>query len=187
MAFNVQEFKSRGLQFHGARPSLFHIEINNPPAGITNSGAVEKIKLLCRATQIPPAIVESVPVGYMGREIKVSGDRTFPDWNVSVINDEDFAIRDMMENWSLIQNSMVGNLRRDRNYKKEALITQFGKEGGVLKRYEMVGLFPTVVGQIELNWDAKNQIETFDVTFAFDWWEPIKAGNNSGSGGIFGR
>src|SRR5256885_13875012 len=97
MAFNVQDFKSRGLQFHGARLTLFEVEINNPPAGTSSAGVVEKIKLLCRATQLPPAIVEAVPVGYMGREIKVSGDRTFPDWNVSIINDEDFAIRDMLE------------------------------------------------------------------------------------------
>jgi hypothetical protein len=56
----------------------------------------------------------------------------------------------------------------------------------------MVGIFPTVVGPIELSWDAKNQIEVFDTTFSFDWWEPIKAGtnNNGGSGllgGLFGR
>jgi hypothetical protein len=183
MAFNVQDFKSRGLQFHGARPTLFQIEINSPPSGIANNGTIEKLKLLCQGSQIPPAIVESVPVGYFGREIKVSGDRTFPDWNVSVINDEDFAIRDMLESWSTIQNSMVGNLRRDRLYKSEAVITQFGKEGGVLRQYEMVGIFPTVIGPIELNWNAKNQIEMFDVTFSFDWWLPIPAGSTTQNGG----
>jgi hypothetical protein len=65
----------------------------------------------------------------MGREIKVSGDRTVPDWNISVINDEDFGLRDIFEQWSMIQNSMVGNLRRDRNYKADGVITQYGKEG----------------------------------------------------------
>jgi hypothetical protein len=91
MAFNVQDFKSRGLQFHGARPTLFQVEINNPPAGIASNGAIEKLKLLCNATQLHQ-IVDKIPVGYMGREIKVSGDRTVPDWNISVINDEDFAV-----------------------------------------------------------------------------------------------
>src|SRR5688572_16054018 len=119
MSFNVQDFKSRGLPFHGARPSLFQVEINNPPAGTASGNAIEKIKFTVRATQLPPAIVESIPVGYFGREIKVSGDRTYPDWNVSIINDEDFAIRDLMEEWSFIQNSPVANLRRDRRYKKE--------------------------------------------------------------------
>jgi hypothetical protein len=184
MAFNLQEFKSRGLQHHGARPTLFKIEINNPPAGV---GSSEKLSLLCRATQIPAPIVEAIPVGYMGREIKVSGDRTVPDWNINVINDEDFGLRDMFEQWNMIQNSMVGNLRRDRNYKADGVITQYGKEGNVLKRYQMVGAFPTVVGNIELGWDMKNQIETFDVTLSIDWWQPIKAGGNAdGGSGLLG-
>lgn len=174
MSFNVQDFKSRGLTFHGARPTLFQVEINNPPSGTASGAAIEKIKFMVRATQIPPEIVESIPVGYFGREIKVSGDRAYPDWNVSIINDEDFAIRDMMEAWSQIQNSAVANLRRDRQYKREATITQFGKEGNVLKQYEMVGIFPTTVGPIELSWDNKNQIEIFETTFSFDWWIPVK-------------
>jgi hypothetical protein len=174
MAFNVQDFKSRGLTFHGARPTLFQVEINNPPAGTASGRTIEKVKFMLRATQIPPEIVEHVPVGYFGREIKVSGDRTYPDWNVSVINDEDFAVRDMLEEWSQIQNSAVANLRRDRQYKREAVITQFGKEGNVLARYEMVGIFPTTVGAIELSWDNKNQIEVFETTFAFDWWERLR-------------
>ena len=159
------------------------MEINNPPAGTANGAAIEKVKFMCRATQIPPAIVESVPVGYFGRDIKVSGDRVYPDWSVSIINDEDFAIRDMMEAWSQVENSTVENLRRDRNYKKEALITQFGKEGNVLRQYEMVGIFPTTVGPIELSWDNKNQIEVFETVFAFDWWEAVRG---SGGRGLFG-
>jgi hypothetical protein len=177
MAFNVQDFKSRGLTFHGARPTLFQVEINNPPAGTASGVAIEKFKFMCRATQLPPAIVESIPVGYFGRDIKVSGDRTFPDWNVNIMNDEDFAVRDMLERWSTYQNSMVENLRTDRDYKKNAVITQFGKEGDVLRKYEMVGIFPTNVGPIELSWDNKNQIETFDCTFAFDWWDLESTGS----------
>lgn len=178
MAFNVQDFKSRGLTYHGARPTLFMVEINNPPAGTAQGAAIEKIKFMLRATQIPPEIVEPVPVGYMGREIKVSGDRTYPDWNVSVINDEDFLVRNLLEAWSEIQNSPVENLRRDSLYKADATITQFGKEGNTLAQYNMVGIFPTTVGAIELSWDNKNQIETFDCTFAFDWWIRVTSGRN---------
>lgn len=184
MSFNVQDFKSRGLTFHGARPTLFQVEINNPPAGTASGATIEKVKFMCRATQLPPSIVDAIPVAYFGRDIKVSGDRMYPDWNVSIINDEDFAIRDMLENWSSVENSTVENLRRDRQYKREALITQFGKEGNTLRQYEMVGIFPTNVGPIELSWDNKNQIEVFDAVFAFDWWNPIRT---SFGGGDFGR
>jgi hypothetical protein len=46
MPFNVQDFKSRGLTYHGARPTLFHVEINNPPAGTASGAAIEKIKFM---------------------------------------------------------------------------------------------------------------------------------------------
>lgn len=175
MPFNVNDFRTRGLTFHGARPTLFMIEILNPPSGTADGESIEKLSFMARATQIPPSIVESVPVGYFGREIKVSGDRMFPDWNVNIINDEDFKVRDMLEKWSMYKNTMITNLRTDREYKKMATITQFSKEGPELKKYEMDGIFPTTVGPIELSWDNKNQIETFDVTFAFDWWLPLDA------------
>lgn len=171
MPFNLQDFKSRGLTYHGARPTLFKVDINNVPVGTDTGDAIDKIQFMCRATSLPPAIVDSVPVGYFGREIKVAGDRTYPDWNVNVINDEDFAVRDLMERWSSYMNSAVENLRRDIDYKMSATITQYGKDGNELRVYEMVGIFPTAVGPIELSWDNKNQIETFDVTFAYDWWD----------------
>jgi len=181
MAFNLQEFKSRGLTYHGARPTLFSIEINDVPSGTDLGGGMDKIKFMCRASNLPPAIVDSVPVGYFGRDIKVSGDATYPDWNVSVINDEDFAVRDLMERWSRYMNSPVENLRQDINYKMSAVITQYGKDGNELRSYEMVGIFPTNVGTIELSWDNKNQIETFDVTFAYDWWDLASATSNGGT------
>lgn len=180
MAFNLQDFKSSGLALHGARPTLFQVDIASVPTGTDAGTATTKISFMCRATQLPPAIVQSIPVGYMGRDIKVSGDREFPDWNVNIINDEDFAVRDMLEKWSMYQNSMVDNLRTDINYKMSAIITQYGKDGGTLRQYEMIGIFPSTVGPIELSWDNKNQIETFDCTFAYDWWD---LASNSSAGG----
>jgi len=86
-----------------------------------------------------------------------------------------------MERWSRYMNSPVENLRQDINYKMSAVITQYGKDGNELRSYEMVGIFPTNVGTIELSWDNKNQIETFDVTFAYDWWDLASATSNGGT------
>jgi len=46
MAFNLQEFKSRGLTYHGARPTLFSIEINDVPSGTDLGGGMDKIKFM---------------------------------------------------------------------------------------------------------------------------------------------
>jgi hypothetical protein len=41
----------------------------------------------------------SVPVQYFGRELKFAGNRTFSDWTITVINDEDFTVRNAFERW----------------------------------------------------------------------------------------
>ena len=37
--------------------------------------------------------------------------------------------------------------------------------------YMMIGCWPSTVGPIQLAWDANDQIEVFDVTFQYQWWQ----------------
>ena len=50
---------------------------------------------MCRTTTITTSS-SVVPVTYFGR-IKVFGNRTFADWTVTIINDEDFVVRNAMK------------------------------------------------------------------------------------------
>lgn len=172
MSFNIEEFKSRGMPGGGARPSQFLVTINPPTTiGINNA---EKISFVCRATSIPPAIVGSVHVSYFGRQVKYSGDREFPDWTVTVMNDSDFFVRKVLERWSTSMNTLVSNVMRPEvwpvGYKTTAEVTQFRQDGAPISTYFMEGLFPTQIDPIALDWEAMNQIENFDVTFAYDYW-----------------
>jgi len=36
----------------------------------------------------------------------------------------------------------------------------------------MVNIFPIALEGMNLSWDAQNQIQTFGVTFAYDYWLP---------------
>lgn len=178
MAFNVSNFRAQGLVLGGARPSLFQIEMSLP-AGVGAPNAAGRVPFLARAGQIPAATVDPVEVPYFGRKIKYAGDRTFADWTVTVMNDEDFQLRAMFENWSNRINSLVGNISATgpqliAGYKATATVTQYGREGNPLRQYLFNGIFPTTVDAIALDWDNTNAIETFDITFAYDWWEPIK-------------
>jgi hypothetical protein len=49
---------------------------------------------MIKSAQLPESTIGVVPVFYFGRELKYAGNRTFPDWTVTVINDEDFSIRE---------------------------------------------------------------------------------------------
>jgi hypothetical protein len=171
MAFNINDIKSQ-LTFGGARPTLFQIQITNPVNGIADL----KTPFMAKAGQIPQSTLASVEVGYFGRKVKLAGDRTFDDWSVTVFNDEDFLIRNALEQWSASINSHVGNISQfesasPNQYKSQASITQFSKTGVPIRKYTFYGIFPLTVGPIATDWDNNNQVETFDVNFTYDWWE----------------
>jgi hypothetical protein len=195
MAFNIETFKTNGLKEGGARPSLFDVTITFPNflSGKIDSDTQQSIRFLCRATQIPAMTVQSIDVPYMGRKIKVAGDRSFADWSVTIMNDENFKLRAAFEAWSNQLNSIVTNVTTGKpkdieGYKATAIVHQYSKRGKSnlgsfdstpLRSYKFEGIFPTNIDAIALDWDNVNQLETFDVTFAYDYW--VISENNTGA------
>jgi hypothetical protein len=179
MAFNIQEIRSQ-LALGGARNSLFQVQIANPANG---AGDI-KVPFMVKAAQIPASTLGMIEVPYFGRKIKIAGDRTFAEWTVTVINDEDFLIRNAMEQWMNSINSHAGNIREFGSaspllYKSNAQITQFSKTGVPIREYTFNGMFPTEVSAIEMAWETTDAIEEFTVTFQYDFWEV--------SGGVTGN
>lgn len=105
MAFNVNEFAG-ALKAGGARASLFQVQITNPINGVADA----QVPFLCQGAEIPAATIAELTVPYFGRQIKLAGNRTYATWTPTIINDEDFAIRNAMEQWSNAINSFQGNL-----------------------------------------------------------------------------
>lgn len=173
MAFRVQEFRAQ-MNYDGARPNLFQCDLTFPTLA---GGAQQQFTFMARAAQLPGDTVNQIPMYYFGRELKFSGNRSFPEWTVTIINDEDFQVRNAFEAWMSGMNEHVSNLRSpafikgDGGYQQDGFVTQYGKAGDVIKRYKFVGLFPIDIGPIELDWGANDQIEEYAVTLAYQWWE----------------
>lgn len=173
MAFNVSEFAAAGLPLGGARPSLFSVIVDTP-SGVPNIGA--RMNFTCRATTVPESTLGVIEVPYFGRRIKLAGNRTFANWTVTVMNDEDFAIRHAMEIWSNAINRHQANLREtqlstNQSYRTTATVTQFSKVGVPVRTYEFVNIFPVAVSTIDLNWETADAVEEFTVEFAYDYWK----------------
>lgn len=171
MAFNINEIKSQ-LKGGGARPSLFQVRITNP----ATSAADSVVPFMVKASQIPASTLTNIDVPYFGRVIKVAGTRVYDNWSVTVINDEDFNVRNAIETWSRRINTYEGNLRdfptsAPVEYKSRAEVIQFGKTGDVLRTYVFEGIFPLVIGPIELSWENGTAIEEFACEFAVDSWD----------------
>jgi hypothetical protein len=182
MAFNINDIKSQ-LVLGGARNTLFQVTINNP----ANAAGDLKVPFMCKAAQIPAATLGQIEVPYFGRKVKIAGDRTFTEWTATIINDEDFLIRNAMEEWSNQINSFEGNLRgfgaaSPLLYKSTASVQQFSKTGVPIRTYQFNGIFPIEVSPIEMAWESTDQIEEFTVTFAYDSWE-IAGGITGNAGG----
>ena len=179
MAFSVNEFRSQ-MTGDGARPNLF--EVSMPFPGFASpANAQTKLTFMCKTAQLPGSTVGVVPVNYFGRELKFVGNRTFADWTISVINDEDFIVRNAFERWMNGINSHNFNVRNPLalaplGYSVDAEVSQFGKQGNTLKKYRFVGVYPTDITPIDVDWGSNDTIEEFTVNLAYQWWDAVKDG-----------
>lgn len=182
MAFNVTEFRAN-LIGDGARPNLFQVTLNFPTIANNGTAAGQSAQFLVKSSQLPGSNIGTVPMYYFGRELKFAGNRTFSDWTVTVINDENFTIRNSMESWMSSINSHVGNIRNTAaktpsSYSVDATVTQYGKDGTNLQDYKFVGIFPVDLSPIELDWGSNDSIEEYSVTFAYQYWTNANSTDN---------
>lgn len=173
MAFNVEVFRNV-MALDGARPNLFQVELIFP-TWLQQEIASSQLRFLVNSTQLPQSTVGVARQHYFGREVKFPGDRVFPDWDVNVVNDENFVVRNALEAWSNALNNNVGNMRavpaiNKEFYSVDAKIIQFGKGGYPIKSYKMVGVFVNNIAPIQVAWNANDQIEEFGVTFSYQYW-----------------
>ena len=177
---NITEFRSR-LSGGGARANLFEVGITFPDGlGIDERLVSDKIPFLVKAAEIPASNLGNIPVPYRGRVLPVAGDRTFDPWTVTVINDTDFLIRDAMEQWSNSINDLQtaqGTINPE-TYQTKAEVKQLSREGSapgdpekLLRQYNFEGIYPNVVSSIPLDFGATDQIQEFQVTFNYLFYE----------------
>jgi hypothetical protein len=187
MAFQLSEFKTN-LKQGGARPSLFRV-IFDYPTNIPDPPT--KASFLVKSTTIPASTIGSYDVFYHGKAIHVAGDRTFDTWDTTIINDEDFGIRNTLEDWMATISNHTLNTRdkdvfraNDRSdgstakYKSSLKVTQFSKAGDDLRTYIFNGAWPSALSTINLDWSTASEIEEYTCTWVYDSWF-VSAGNAS--------
>ena len=183
---NITDFRSR-MTGGGARSNLFEVEITFPGGlGISESTVSDKVPFLVKAAEIPSSNLGNIPVPYRGRVLPIAGDRTFDPWTVTVINDTDFELRDAFEKLSNFINDVQtaqGTVNPE-TYQTEARVFQKGRQGSgpgdtekTLRQYDFVGIYPNVVSSIPLDFGATDQIEEFQVTFNYLFYEVLGGGS----------
>jgi hypothetical protein len=196
----LSDFKT-ALKGGGARPNLFQVTIPGTiPGGGFGNG--EHFSILCKAAALPASNIAPIDVPFRGRIFKVAGDRTFDTWTITIINDEDFAIRKGMENWMRViaqyadGSGATNPGGTNDGYMRKAKVEQLGRSasstgnsasgGGLVVKatYEFHDIFPTNISQIDLSYDTSDTIEEFTVEFQVQYWTPFaSSGSTAGTGG----
>jgi len=162
----------------GVRPNLFNCSIT-PPTGVMLSN---DFSFHCKGTSMPASSVPAIDVNYLGRQLKVPGDRTYADWTVTVYNDVDMSIRHAFEGWmALIQNHGANYQALDNPY-GQGTVTQISRKGEAISSYFME-IMPTEVAAIDVAWDSNDAVEEYTVNFAVNYWVTKNTGANTGVSG----
>ena len=185
----ISQFKT-ALGGGGVRPNLFEVRMDASNLTEFMGGVpAENLAFMCKAAALPAQNVSSIDVPFRGRQFKVAGDRTIDNWTITVINDENFAIRNAMERWSQSIVDLATNQGQiaPTNYMSSADVFQYsrqkgdGESVGVLKQYKFVDIFPITVGDIALSYESGDTIEEFDVEFAVNNIEIFSPGSETNS------
>lgn len=197
---SLSQFKSR-LAGGGARPNLFEVSIPSFPSAISDAwGSGDQsengtFKFLCKAAALPASNTPSVPVPFRGRQLKVSGDRTFDPWTVTIINDEDFQLRTAFERWANVISKLddATGVTNPSSYMTDAYVQQLGRgaerfattnsggQSAVLRTYKFFDIFPTIISEIALSYESGDTLEQFDVTFDVQYYTIGNSLESSGS------
>jgi len=166
----------------GVRPNLFACNITIP-------GAVGNLSrdfsFHCHGTSIPASTIANIDVPFLGRQLKVPGDRSYADWTVTVFNDVDMAIRHTFEGWMAKLQNHGANIQHSNTHNDiygQATVTQLRRDGSAISTYALE-IYPTEVAAIEVAWETNDAVEDYAVTFAVNYWVPKSGGSNFTSGG----
>jgi len=187
----ISNFKA-ALIGGGARPNLFEVELTTLPAGI--SWDADNFRYMCKAAQLPASTIAQIDVPFRGRIFRVAGDRTIDQWSVTIINDENFKLRNAFEAWMELIAKLENNLGATdpTAYMTNAKVYQLGRGSSpnsatnageantVLKEYEFIDIFPTSVSAIDLSYDSSDAIEEFTVDFQVNSFSLTGAGGPNG-------
>ena len=168
---NINEFKSR-LRGGGARANQFKVTLPFPGQAAVG-GETSDLAFLCSATALPGQTVGQVAIPFRGRVLNIAGDRTFEPWTITVLNDTDFKLYRAFERWMNGINNMTDNegIANPADYQVDGFVDQLDRNGNTLKSYTYRGLYPEVLANIPLNYATNDTIESFDVTFRYQYFE----------------
>ena len=162
----------------GARANLFNVSLLFPIApGNGYEGPAtqpgDDLNILVKAAQVPAFTVGVIEVPYKaGRRIRLPGDRTFADWTVTVINDEQHVARRAFTAWiNMISKGNYSSPTKSiaKDYYTDLTVSQLKGNNLIQRTYKLIGAFPTDVSGVDLSMDSTDTLSEFTVNFQYQY------------------
>ena len=170
MAFtSIDNFRSevKGI----ARSTLFSVSVIFPNFDTNN------FSFTCKAASIPASTFGKIEVPYMGRKVQFVGDRTYQDWNTTVIVDNEWKSYKNIYDWHQKMNdprlniAEFGNSYNMNEYKGIAIITAYDQAGHPKLKVKLDGFFPYDMQEVQMDWSNTDTTADLTVVWAYDFAE----------------
>jgi len=164
----------------GARANLFRIELTFPTISALSVGASQhtsQLSLLCKSAAVPGFTLGVIEVPFRGgRKIKIPGDRTFADWTVTIINDENHTMRNAFNYW--VDYVSTADYDSDKkstkiDYYSTVTIHHLKADGTTSRKYQLIDAYPTDIGAVDLSFDSTDTLSDFTVNFQYHYMEAV--------------
>jgi len=169
MSYALQNFMSNNQDF--ARGYVFYVFITPFGAGGTSQ---DQIKYLVKSSNLPSSSITVAETNWQGNVYKLGTTQEFSDWTVSFLVDPDDAIRRTFVEWSRLIHDPESNYHGNpgngnSGYLQDIRVMHLKHYFGTPNmEYKLIGAWPSVVGEMSLDYGAKD-MATFDVTFQYQY------------------
>lgn len=166
----IDDFRAQ-LIGGGARPSQFKVMLTFPD-WVVAGGAAKAGEFLIKAAALPASTIQPIDVPFRGRIAKLAGERMFANWNVVVLNDNDFLIRNALERWSkgILEHEQTNGRVSPSSYTSQLVVQQLDRNDVAIKQYTFYNCFPQTISEVQLDFGDTTQIEQFQCEFSIDYW-----------------
>ena len=144
----------------GARANLFAVTIAGGPT-LTN------FDFHCKAASLPSSIIGVIPVNYRGRVLQIPGDRTFEDWTITIINEENMELKRAFIDWQRKLNDHTLNTGKPFDGWATATVSQLKRDGNVGATFTLEHVWCDNVSGTDVGWDTVDSISEFTVTMKY--------------------
>ena len=173
----------------GTRPNRFVVT-----GEIGGSGSSTAVKnLYVKAASMPSSTMGIIQVPFRGRVIKLPGDRAYPEWTFSMLDETSDNFRSKFEQWNEAFNSHADNISgtlpggldlQDENLFTQWTVSQLDMQGDVVRTTILHNCWPVEVGAIDLTYDAADTLTEYTITLSYDYLNVSQSESPGGLGSV---